>query len=223
MYSGIPLQFGHKVLSAAGHFRIKLAMGIITELMGKYADAASHHTGLHYVPSFNDLNSNSADDVEEEFLEHAHKDKSRLPEHTRDENAATTASSSYPQRMSNKEDDSMPGFDPYPDFHKVVTAIPERRADWVYDRPRGPDRGPSVWQYILKSRGERTGDERLDADSSFRAMDTNKDNFLDQKEIQAGFGVNESTAAQMVKAADKDRDNRLSYDEYEEVLKYGPN
>lgn len=202
-------------------------MGIITELMGKYADAASHHTGLHYVPSFNDLNSNSADDVEQEDLEHAHKaprpQANRDQDRDQDQDRQASISSTYPKRTSNKADDSMPGFDPYPDFHKVVTAKSERRADWVYDRPRSADKGPSVWQYILKSKGERTGDDRLDADVSFRAMDTNKDNFLDQREIQAGFGVSESTAAEMVKAADKDQDNRLSYDEYEEVLKYGPN
>lgn len=32
-------------------------MGLLTDMLASYATGVSQHTGLHYVPSFNDLNS----------------------------------------------------------------------------------------------------------------------------------------------------------------------
>lgn len=43
-------------------------MGLLKDMAAGYATAASAHTGLHYVPSFNDLNSGANDDLEEEVL-----------------------------------------------------------------------------------------------------------------------------------------------------------
>lgn len=36
-------------------------MGLLTDLLEGYATGVSHRTGLHYVPSFNDLNTGGSE------------------------------------------------------------------------------------------------------------------------------------------------------------------
>ena len=77
----------------------------------QYAEATRNHTGLHYVPSFNDLNSNSAEDLEEDVLLATAADQAK---------AMRGGVRQASKKTSNKEDVNMPGVDPFVvDVHKV--------------------------------------------------------------------------------------------------------
>lgn len=76
-------------------------------LLSSLQRSSREHSGLHFVPSFNDLNSGAADDVDAEIM---HRDQT-----------ATDAAMPAAKRMSNKSD-SLPAVDPLVteiDVHKV--------------------------------------------------------------------------------------------------------
>lgn len=142
-------------------------MGLLTALLQGYANGVQAHTGLHYVPSFNDLNTHSNDDLEEDVIKSERTSLSGAPMHgggmmMHDSNSVLApsppaspgmytmpayhpAASSGPRLPRSNKTDSSPGLDPYPDIHKVGRHMSARHQ--LMDRPRGPNE-PSVWEVI---------------------------------------------------------------------------
>lgn len=176
----------------------------LKDLMSMYAEATRHHTGLHYVPSFNDLNSNSADDLEEDVLRA-----------TADQ-AGARGQVATMKANHNKEDVAMPGMDPLVvDVHKVGRLEPgQGRRSQTYETVRPGS--PSVWQYIVDA-------QQLQA-ATFSKLDVNKDGVLSAQELQQGVGVDSPTAKAMVREATKGRkqdsamQDGVTQDEYREII-----
>lgn len=142
-------------------------MGLLTEMLRGYATGVQAHTGLHYVPSFNDLNSYANDDMEEEVIKSERTSLSGAPMHGQANDGSilipsppaspgmytmpayqpTGASAPGGARMprSNKSE-SGPGLDPFPDIHKVGRHMSARQHRMM-DNARGPNQ-PSVWEMI---------------------------------------------------------------------------
>ncbi|GLC40934.1 hypothetical protein PLESTB_000965100 [Pleodorina starrii] len=160
------------------------------------------HTGLHYVPSFNDFVSGAADDVED--MELRRDQESRAP--------PASASVNAPKPMSNKTDDLPAMTSMVGDIHKVNRPIPERRADWLIDNARGGRHAPSVWQYILSSQNKEQL-PRFDDLTSQPRQET-----IGVAELQKHFKVSPSQASSMVAEADRDNDSRISREEFEDII-----
>jgi hypothetical protein len=84
---------------------------------------ASHHSGLHYVPSFNDLNTNSADDADEDcILNQKHNTSIDLLEKQSSLPMPTATflpePSTHVKQTSNKMDNAWGAFETT-DIHKV--------------------------------------------------------------------------------------------------------
>ncbi|KXZ52055.1 hypothetical protein GPECTOR_10g1078 [Gonium pectorale] len=170
--------------------------------------AVRGHTGLHYVPSFNDFVSGSADDVEAMELE---RDIGGSADQ------ATRRTASAPPGEGAGEGSKVKPLaapvrpDPLTDLHMVHRPYPEHRADWIMDDTRGGRRAPSVWQYILASQGK----EKLPA---FEELARPSQASIGAAELRKHFKVSSEQADAMVAEADQDKDNRISREEYVNLL-----
>ncbi|KAG2502026.1 hypothetical protein HYH03_000520 [Edaphochlamys debaryana] len=167
------------------------------------------HTGLHYVPSFNDFVSSANDDMERIELDR----ESGRDQFPAQGPAAPAGAKGLP---SNKADD-LPGLTSVlgMDLHKVNRANVgpgTGRVDWVYDNARGGSRAPTVWQYIVASKGEG---EPL---PTFEQMAQNRQNTIGAGELQKHFNVSPAQAHAMVAEADRDNDNRISKQEFLDII-----
>lgn len=132
-------------------------MGLLTDLLQGYATGVRHHTGLHYVPSFNDLNSGANDDMEHEELHASGMMGTRASEaHVMAPSPPASPGAGFMappsqgmmgRSMTNKKDDS-PALDPFPDIHKVSRQPSARH--YPYDKARSPHE-PGIWQLIANS------------------------------------------------------------------------
>ncbi|EFJ52830.1 hypothetical protein VOLCADRAFT_86192 [Volvox carteri f. nagariensis] len=162
------------------------------------SSAVRGHTGLHYVPSFNDFVSGAADDVE--AMELQRDQQTRM----------TPLTSDAPKPVSNKTDDLPAMTSTIGDIHKVNRPILSGRADWIMDNARGGRHAPSVWQYILSSQNKEKL-PRFD-DIKHPQRDT-----IGVEELQKHFNVTPTQADAMVQEADRDNDSRISRQEYIDI------
>lgn len=175
----------------------------LRDMLETYAEHARNAKGLHYVPSFNNNDLNTQDDL---IAEEESSGSLAMPEqpspHTSMSGTPTAA------RATNKADD-WPQFSSAMDVHKVNVHDYTRDARHLMDKSSG-----SIWQEIIKA-------EQL-KERTFKELDRNNDGYLSPTEILIGLRTTREKAAQMVKEADKDGDGMISMDEYKDMLsKFG--
>ncbi|KAL6753979.1 hypothetical protein V8C86DRAFT_2713143 [Haematococcus lacustris] len=150
---------------------------------------------IHLIPSFNDFSSGTADDVmaNEASLHPTAPVATPLPERS----------------MSNKADVNAPQYEVIRDHMKVNVADHTRNKNHLYDNHRGP----SVWEYIIRS-------EQLKADS-FKRLDHNRDGVVCTQDLRSSLPrLDTAKAAELVAAADINKDGVLSEGEYRAVLEH---
>jgi len=167
----------------------------LKEMFKSYADSIRSHTGLHYVPSFNDMNTSSNDDMEEVEL---HKDQPITP-------TVNTTSIESPSRSSNKEDASWPSFDTQ-DIHRVNVSDHTRNKRHIMDTGTKP----SVWEYIIKSDKLKSND--------FKSIDRNNDGKITAEELATSLKITKSDADRMIAEGDRNKDKALDREEYTSIL-----
>ncbi|GIL85712.1 hypothetical protein Vretimale_13180 [Volvox reticuliferus] len=160
--------------------------------------AVRGHTGLHYVPSFNDFVSGAADDVEAMEL-------------TRDQEPRAIPGSNITKAISNKTDDLPAMTSTVGDIHKVNRPVLSGRADWIIDNARGGRHAPSVWQFILQSQGKETLPK-------FDDLKQSRQDTIGAAELQKHFNVTPIQASAMVNEADRDKDGRINREEFEDII-----
>ncbi|PNW82056.1 hypothetical protein CHLRE_06g271900v5 [Chlamydomonas reinhardtii] len=202
------------------------------------------HTGLHYVPSFNDFVSSANDDVEAmEALAQQQHDMDLAP---RDQ--AARAGAPAAAKTSNKADD-LPGLTSAVamDIHKVNRFSSDHAASTFIDNARGGRNAPSVWQYILHSQGKERlpsfaelagtspSGSGLPAGAALSAatqaaaatmkhgqqqhtQQAAQGKTIGAAELQKHFNVSQAQAEAMVAEADRDNDKRISSQEWEDII-----
>ncbi|KAG2439393.1 hypothetical protein HXX76_004750 [Chlamydomonas incerta] len=190
------------------------------------------HTGLHYVPSFNDFVSSANDDVEAmEAVAQQQRQQHDMDLAPRDQVPRPAAAA----KTSNKSDD-LPGLTSAVamDIHKVNRFTSDRAASNFIDNARGGRNAPSVWQYILHSQGKERlpsfaelagtspSGSGLPAGAALSAATNTAAATMKQQpqpmntktigaaELQKHFKVSQSQAEAMVAEADRDNDDRIS-------------
>ncbi|PNH02682.1 hypothetical protein TSOC_011323, partial [Tetrabaena socialis] len=184
----------------------KDAVAAMTGFADMLTSAVRSHTGLHYVPSFNDFSSNSADDAEAIELDGAPRDQLRV----------AASAPPPPHKTSNKTDDLPAPTIAGADIHKVnrpMLGPSAGRADWIIDNARGGSRAPSVWQFILQSQSKEKLPAFHDITSSRHEHAT-----IGAEELKQHFKVTSDQAAAMLAEADRDNDSRISRQEFDDIL-----
>ncbi|KAG2445333.1 hypothetical protein HYH02_008799 [Chlamydomonas schloesseri] len=203
------------------------------------------HTGLHYVPSFNDFVSSANDDVEAmEAMtqkQQQHGGGGDMDLAPRDQNTAPRGGATA-VKTSNKTDD-LPGLTSAVamDIHRVNRFTSDRVASNFIDNARGGRNAPSVWQFILHSQGKERlpsfaelagtspSGSGLPAGAAATAAATMtppvhqahtaaSPRTIGAAELQKHFKVSQAQAEAMVAEADRDNDNRISIQEWEDIV-----
>lgn len=146
--------------------------------------SASHFSAMHYVPSFNDLNSMSNEDVELRETLLAAESNGKQDQRTetwRDQDRQVVMRPQAPKVLRARSE-AVPkasrrsplgtSLDPMPDIHHVDTAASHYDSSKgnYYDSVREPNREPSVWEIIDKSKNP--------SPRMFEPMETLKDAHL---------------------------------------------
>ncbi|GAX80996.1 hypothetical protein CEUSTIGMA_g8431.t1 [Chlamydomonas eustigma] len=136
-------------------------MNYVKGLATSYAAQASHHSGLHYVPSFNDLNSNSADDADDDcmFNQILKTNKGAVPEKPSYVHMSRATSMPMPspltQQKSNKKDNAWGAFETT-DMHKINRHDSHSKASHLYDNVKHTPGAPAIWD-MGKNSSENVG------------------------------------------------------------------
>jgi hypothetical protein len=140
-------------------------------------------------PSFSDFSLGAADDVDND---NAQRSDAPPPSTSPQEPSALSSS---PGR---KSEVWRSVFNPGRNFKPMGSSY--------YDNVDG--KGPTTWQMILKSENMRT----------FAALDKDEDGYISREDLSKHLG-NSQDVSELIQQADKNRDGKIDYQEFLEVLR----